>query len=99
MTDGQETVDMVQRAFPTLAKYPAGRIDFEVSDLAPANPNPSGPQQYPPPRIEWSKVMDEAWPQFKRKPPSRIRVTVRDAPGDEGKRECHVIMARAGQIS
>jgi hypothetical protein len=86
----QETVDMVQRAFPTLAKYPAGRIAFEVSEIAPSNPNPNTPQQYPPPRIEWAKVMDEAWPQFKRKPPSRIRVTVRDAPGDEERRESHL---------
>lgn len=78
---------MVQRAFPTLAKYPAGRIAFEVSETAPSNPPPGGVQQYPPARSEWAKVMDEAWPQFKRKPPSRIRVTVRDAPGDESRRE------------
>lgn len=87
--DIQETVDMVRRAFPTLAKYPAGRIAFEVSDLAPASTQIT-PQQYPPPRSEWAKVMDEAWPQFKRKPPSRIRVTVIDAPGDDQRRKLYI---------
>lgn len=78
---------MVQRAFPTLAKYPAARILFEVSDIASSATIPAHPQQYPPARSEWAKVMDEAWPQFRRKPPSRIRVTVKDAPGDDDRSE------------
>lgn len=82
---------MVKRAFPVLAPFPHHRIQFEVSQIpsgtAGPNASGSGAAQYPPPASEWALCLDEAWPQFRKHPPARMRVMIKDLPGDEGRRE------------
>jgi hypothetical protein len=36
---------------------------------------------------QWSGFMDEAWARFATQPPTRMKVTVADAPGDAQKSE------------
>jgi len=36
---------------------------------------------------QWSGFMDEAWQRFATQPPTRMKVTVADAPGDARKSE------------
>jgi hypothetical protein len=74
LTDEKETIDIVRRAFPQLKEYADERIQLEVGvDGQNAD--------------QWSGFMDEAWPRFATQPPTRMKITVADAPGDAGKRE------------
>lgn len=69
----QETIDVVRRAFPEVAKYPDSRIEFEVGI--------DGSKE------DWGGLMDDAWSQFATQAPSRIKVTVADGPGDARRRK------------
>lgn len=79
-TDDQETIDIVRRAFPQLKEYADERIQLEVG-MEGQNAD------------QWSAFMDEAWPRFATQPPTRMKITVADAPGDAGKRELLVYTA------
>ena len=71
-------MEIVQRGFAVLARYPPEKIEFlssiasttglKVDDL-------------------WAIVMDEAWPTFQNSPPSHLVVQIQDEAGDAEQRE------------
>jgi hypothetical protein len=74
LTSTQEAVDIVQRAFPSLAEFPSDRIEFlAIVELAGV-------------KNEWSKIADELWPHMHNNPPKTIMVQVVDGPDDEKRR-------------
>ncbi|WVF67021.1 hypothetical protein IAT40_001764 [Kwoniella sp. CBS 6097] len=77
----EETVSIVQRGLPSLAAYPAHRIEF-LSPL-PVEVNSNGTPQFD----RWGKILDEAWPTFKHNPPKALRVQIADLPGDAERRQ------------
>jgi hypothetical protein len=69
---------MVQSAFPTLASFPAERIEF----FAPVQLDPHNQV------MRWGIVLDQAWSTFQSSPPTRLQVQVRGTPGDAERRKC-----------
>nr|XP_019006788.1 uncharacterized protein I203_00381 [Kwoniella mangroviensis CBS 8507]OCF70249.1 hypothetical protein I203_00381 [Kwoniella mangroviensis CBS 8507] len=79
----EETISIVQRAFPILSTYPPNRI--EISSLVETEvQNGSGRRA----DERWCMIMDEAWSGFKTNPPKRLRVQIADGPRDEEKSKC-----------
>ncbi|WVQ68231.1 uncharacterized protein L199_006438 [Kwoniella botswanensis] len=77
----EETISIVQRAFPILSTYPTNRI--EISSFVEIDmPNGNGRRS----DERWCMIMDEAWSGFKTNPPKRLRVQIADGPGDEERR-------------
>lgn len=74
LTPYQETIDVVRRAFPEIEKYGDERVEFEVGI--------DGSKE------EWGGLMEDAWSQFSYQAPSRIKVQIKDAPGDARRSEC-----------
>lgn len=62
----------MRQVFEEVNDYPDERIVFEAG---------FGDDK------EWSRLMDQVWDQFQHNPPDRLRVTIKDAPGDKEKRE------------
>ncbi|WWD02416.1 hypothetical protein V865_000455 [Kwoniella europaea PYCC6329] len=77
----EETISIVQRAFPILSTYPPNKI--EISSLVEIDvQNGSGRRA----DERWCMIMDEAWSGFRSNPPKRLRVQIADDPRDEEKR-------------
>lgn len=73
----QEAISIVQSGFRDLDAFDADRIEL----LAPVNPGEIGLND------DWGLIMDEAWAKFKSSPPRRLKVQIRDGPGDKEARE------------
>lgn len=63
---------LVRKVFDVLEDIPDERISFQAS-FGESPPN-------------WSRIMDEVWPQFAERPPTGIFVTIKDGPGYEAAR-------------
>lgn len=67
----QDTIQAVQKGFPDLAQIETNRVDFHVHDGM----------------GNWVRVMDEAWESLGERGAPYCKITVKDGPGDEEKRE------------
>ena len=72
----KDTIAIVRRAFPILDEYSTDRIEFAI------------PVDKDAKDVRWSRVLDDAWPNFVNCPPSRLRVQIADRPGDAEASEC-----------
>jgi len=87
--DKEETTAMAQRAFPTLAHYPADRIEFLSPEDKDAKIESDG----------WSRILDDTWDRLYTDGPERLKVQVADGPGEAGKRKWREIAIILGTMS
>jgi hypothetical protein len=79
----QEAIAILHSAFPFLAAYPARRIEIFALVSAPTMRNFIGLGQQWLAREKWVIVRDDAWSALRSSPPIRIKVQIKDGPGDE----------------
>ncbi|KAI9636169.1 uncharacterized protein MKK02DRAFT_33424 [Dioszegia hungarica] len=93
----EEAIAIVHSAFPLLAAYPAQRIEILALVSVPTRRNLIGLGQQWLAHERWVIVRDEAWSALRSSPPIRLRVQIKDGPGDEAARKkryrLHMIIA------